>query len=307
MPKGRPPARSVYLGDRPGPPLLVSQALLLNFDLDGVPVGEVAVYSDDTDILGAGRGADGEEEGGGEKESDEEALEVYGFHACTIGLEAGSVKFSDSEGPQGKMLAILHEDAALYKHGRRPGFTIRNSVGGNLLVALTGGFYYPDFAAVRKGKNVSGDGKEGDVVSGARGTCPENLAVFRVEAKELPRLVMGHAEEETVGHDGGTHVERDFHLAPVLGNRPLAVPELGREPVDAPVLAADEDLPVVEGGGGHVLVVGLVGEGVFPEESTGFAFDAHYGPVVPSYDLRHACDFGGEGGGVAGAVLALRP
>ena len=62
--------------------------------------------------MGAGRGADGEEDGGGEKESDEEALEVYGFHACTIGLEAGSVKFSDLDGPEGGVLAILYEDAA---------------------------------------------------------------------------------------------------------------------------------------------------------------------------------------------------
>ena len=61
-----------------------SQALLLDFDFDGIPVGEVAVDPDDADVLGAGCGADGEEEGGGEKESDEEALEVYGFHACTI-------------------------------------------------------------------------------------------------------------------------------------------------------------------------------------------------------------------------------
>ena len=50
------------------------------------------------DVLGAGGGADGEEEGGGEKESDEEALEVYGFHACTIALEADTVKFSDENG-----------------------------------------------------------------------------------------------------------------------------------------------------------------------------------------------------------------
>ena len=71
------------------------RALLLDFDLDGVPVGEVAVDADDADVLGAGGGADGEEEGGGEKESDEEALDVYGFHACTIGLEADPVKFSD--------------------------------------------------------------------------------------------------------------------------------------------------------------------------------------------------------------------
>ncbi|SVD69715.1 uncharacterized protein METZ01_LOCUS422569 [marine metagenome] len=70
-------------------------SLLLDFDLDGVPVGEVAVDADYSDVLGAGCGADGEEEGGGEKESDEEALEVYGFHACTIALEADPVKFSD--------------------------------------------------------------------------------------------------------------------------------------------------------------------------------------------------------------------
>jgi hypothetical protein len=63
---------------------LVSRALLLDFHLDGIPVGEVAVDADYADVLGAGCGADGEEEGGGEKESDEEALEVYGFHACTI-------------------------------------------------------------------------------------------------------------------------------------------------------------------------------------------------------------------------------
>ena len=67
----------------------------MDFDLDGVPVGEVAVDPDDADVLGAGCGADGEEEGGGEKESDEEALEVYGFHACTIDLEADPVKFYD--------------------------------------------------------------------------------------------------------------------------------------------------------------------------------------------------------------------
>ena len=109
------------------------------------------------------------------------------------------------------------------EYGRRPGSTIRDAVGGDLLVALAGSFYYPDFAGVDEGKDVSGDGKEGDVVSGARGTCPEDLAVFRVEAKELPQLVMGHAEEETVGHYGGAHVEGDFPLAPVLGHGPLAV------------------------------------------------------------------------------------
>ena len=70
----------------------------MDFDLDGIPVGEVAVDPDYADVLGAGCSADGEEEGGGEKESDEEALEVYGFHACTIGLEAGLVKFYDQEG-----------------------------------------------------------------------------------------------------------------------------------------------------------------------------------------------------------------
>jgi hypothetical protein len=88
--------------------MVTSPSLLLDFHLDGIPVGEVAVDADYADVLGAGCGPDGEEEGGGEKESDEEALEVYGFHACTIGLEAGSVKFSDLEGPQGEVLAILY-------------------------------------------------------------------------------------------------------------------------------------------------------------------------------------------------------
>ena len=128
---------------------LVSQALLLDFDLDGVPVGEVAVDPDDADVLGAGCGADGEEEGGGEKESDEEALEVYGFHACTIGLEADPVKFSDLEGPEGEVLAILYEDAVPEEYGRRPGSAIRDAVGGDLPVALAGGLYYPNFADVR--------------------------------------------------------------------------------------------------------------------------------------------------------------
>ena len=82
-------------------------SLLLDFHLDGIPVGEVAVDADYADVLSAGCGTDGEEEGGGEKESDEEALEVYGFHACTIGLEADPVKFSDLEDPQGEVLAIL--------------------------------------------------------------------------------------------------------------------------------------------------------------------------------------------------------
>ena len=128
---------------------LVSRALLLYFDLDGIPVGEVAVDADDADVLGAGCGADGEEEGGGEKEPDEEALEIYGFHACTIALEAGTVKFSDLEGPQGEVLAILYEDAAPEEYGRRPGVAIRDSIGGNLPVALSGGLYYPDFTDVR--------------------------------------------------------------------------------------------------------------------------------------------------------------
>lgn len=78
-----------------------------DFDLDGIPVGEVAVDPDYSDVLGAGGSPDGEEEGGGEKESDEEALEVYGFHACTIALEADPVKFSDLECPEGEVFAIL--------------------------------------------------------------------------------------------------------------------------------------------------------------------------------------------------------
>ena len=85
----------------------MSRALLLDFHLDGIPVGEVAVDSDYPYVLGAGGSPDGEEEGGGEKESDEEALEVYGFHTSTIGLEVDPVKFSDLEGPQGEVLAIL--------------------------------------------------------------------------------------------------------------------------------------------------------------------------------------------------------
>ena len=121
------------------------------------------------------------------------------------------------------MFAILYEDAALEEYGWRPGSTIRDAVGGDLLVALAGSFYYPDFAGVDEGKDVSGDGKEGDVVSNPWRSRPENFPVLRVEAKEFSRLVMGHAEEETVGHDGGAHVEGDFHLAPVLLHRPLAV------------------------------------------------------------------------------------
>ena len=39
-------------------------SLFLDFDLDGVPVGEVAVDADYADVLGAGCGADGYGEGG---------------------------------------------------------------------------------------------------------------------------------------------------------------------------------------------------------------------------------------------------
>ncbi len=38
------------------PEWLVSQALLLDFDFDGIPVGEVAVDADYADVLGAGCG-----------------------------------------------------------------------------------------------------------------------------------------------------------------------------------------------------------------------------------------------------------
>ena len=60
--------------------------------------------------------------------------------------------------------------------------------------------------------------------------------------------------------------------------------------MNASVFRSEEDFSIVKGGGGHILIVSLVGERKFPEQTATGRLNAHEGPVIPGNDLADAID-----------------
>ena len=66
--------------------------------------------------------------------------------------------------------------------------------------------------------------------------------------------------------------------------------------MNAPVFGSKKNFSIMKGRSGHILVVGLVGEGVLPKQMPVLGFHTHKSPMVPSHNLTDAFDLGKEGG-----------
>lgn len=164
-----------------------------------------------------------------------------------------------------------------------------------------------EFARIQKSENVAGDCQKGRMLSASKGSLPEDGAAFGVEAENAASSVVGESVEQAVVHHGGAHIQRDFFLPPLFFGRPAVAVPCWLDATDAAVFAADDHLPVVNCGCGHVLVVAHMREGILPKTAAGCVFHADKGVVVPLDDLANALNFGNNWGGVGGAVVALTP
>ena len=102
--------------------------------------------------------------------------------------------------------------------------------------------------------------------------------------------------EQAFRYNGRGHIESQLLLAPSFGNAPLALPKAGGKRMNAAVLRTEKNLAIVKSGGRHVLVVGLVGKGVLPEQASVLRFHTDKSPMVPSHNLVNAVDLGVEWG-----------